>query len=93
MAEEKYFLQNNAYTTEVGPTGLRVSGTAGDTVETPGGLYKVTVAAGSTGAIATSYSASAVAQLGQTKDKAACQTLTLDDQGKKTPDEATGCWK
>jgi type IV pilus assembly protein PilE len=93
VAQEKYFLQNNSYTTEVGPTGLRMSGTAGDSLETPNGHYKVTLQAGSTGDIASSYSASATAQNGQTNDKAACKTLTLDDQGQKTPAESTGCWK
>jgi type IV pilus assembly protein PilE len=93
VAQEKYFLQNNAYTTGVGPAGLRISGADGNSFVTGSGYYKVTLQAGSTGDIRSSYSAKAEAQNGQTKDKAACQTLTLDDQGQKTPDETTGCWK
>jgi type IV pilus assembly protein PilE len=93
VAEEKYFLQNNTYTTELGPTGLRMNGSAGATMATPSAYYSVTVAKGSTNDIATSFTATATAQNGQVKDTAACLTLTINDQGQKTPADSSGCWK
>ncbi len=93
VAEEKFFLQNNTYTTELGPTGLRISKTDATSMDTPAGFYTVKVVKGSTNDIASSYSASATAQSGQTKDTSACLTLTIDDQGQKTPGDSSGCWK
>ena len=54
VAEEKYFLQNSTYATDLvsaPPTGLGLGSTS------PAGLYNLTVAAGSTGAIGTSFTA------------------------------------
>ena len=93
VAEEKFFLQNNTYTAELGPAGLSMSASAGTSMATPAGFYTVKLVKGSTGDIASSYSASATAQNAQAKDTAACLTLTLDDQGQKTPGDASGCWK
>lgn len=89
-AEEKFFMQNNTYTTAVStapPNGLGIPAT------TPSGFYNLTVAAGSTGSIATSYAATATATGAQTADKAACLTLTINDQGQRTPTDSSGCWK
>lgn len=90
VAEEKFFLQNNTYTTAVAtapPNGLGIPAT------TPSGLYTLAVAAGATGSIATSYSATATATGTQTSDKSACLTLTINDQGQRTPADSSGCWK
>jgi type IV pilus assembly protein PilE len=90
VAEEKFFLQNNTYTTAVAtapPNGLGIPTT------TPSGLYTLSVAAGATGAIATSYAATATATGAQTSDKSACLTLTINDQGQRTPADSSGCWK
>ena len=90
VAEEKFFLQNNTYTTALAaapPAGLGLSAT------TASGYYNLAVVAGATGNIATSYAATATATGAQTKDKAACLTLTINDQGQRTPAESSGCWK
>ena len=92
VAQEKYFLQNNTYTTELGPSGLRMATADGASLITPSGYYKVTLAAGSTTQITSSYSATATAQNGQVKDTA-CPTLALNDQGQKDPPDSSGCWK
>ena len=90
VAEEKFFLQNNTYTTAVAtapPNGLGLLAT------TTSGFYNLTVVAGSTANIATSYAATATATGTQTKDKAACLTLTINDQGQRTPTDTSGCWR
>jgi type IV pilus assembly protein PilE len=93
VAEEKYFLQNNTYTTNLTaapPTGLGLQ------TATQNGYYNVAVAAdaNSTNSIATSFAATATATGGQTKDTA-CLTLTINDQGQKgpTPTAVANCWK
>ncbi len=90
VAEEKFFLQNNTYTTTLAsapPAGLGIAATS------PSGMYTLAVAAGSTGSIATSYAATATATGNQTHDKSACLTLTINDQGQQTPAPSTDCWK
>jgi type IV pilus assembly protein PilE len=90
VAEEKFFLQNNTYTTSIAvlpPNGL------GLVTTTASGYYTLAVAAGSTNSIATSYSATATAAGTQLDDKSACLTLTISDQGQRTPGESSGCWK
>jgi len=86
VAEEKFFLQNNAYTIDLSPAGLNVSS------PTPNGFYTVAVAAGATG-IATSFQATATATGAQTADTS-CQTLTIDDQGlRNSAPSTTECWR
>jgi type IV pilus assembly protein PilE len=92
VAEEKFFLSNNTYTTDftsAPPTGLGIS----NTTNTNGGRYSLSIAAGATGAIATSYLATATAIGGQLSDDSACQTYTVNEQGARTPADSTGCWK
>ena len=90
VAQEKYFLQNNTYTTDVtdpSPTGLGVAS------PTPNGFYNITVTPGLTGSIATSFSATAAATSTQTQDTS-CQTLTIDDQGlRNSAPSTTECWR
>ena len=89
-AEEKYFLQNSTYTTDLAsaaPTGLGIG------AATPLGYYALSASAGSTGSITTSWKMTATAQSSQIKDLAACLTLSIDDQGTRTPADASGCWK
>jgi len=92
VAQEKFFLQNNTYTTNVTalpPTGLGVSS------PTPNGFYTIAVAGdpNSTNNIATSFLATATATGTQTQDTS-CLTLTINDQGQRnsTP-SATACWR
>jgi type IV pilus assembly protein PilE len=90
VAEEKYFLQNSQYTADLAsaaPTGLGIGAT------TPLGYYTLAVMAGSTGSLATSWMVTASATGAQLKDIAACQTLSIDDQGVRSPNDASGCWK
>jgi type IV pilus assembly protein PilE len=90
VAEEKFFLQNNTYTTDLAdapPNGLGIGNAS------PAGYYTLTVAAGATGTIATSYLATATATGTQTTDLATCQVYTMNDQAQRTPADSTGCWK
>jgi len=90
VGEEKYFLQNNTYTinaTATPPTGLGVAS------PTPNGFYNITVTPGTTGSIATSFSATAAATSTQTQDTS-CLTLTIDDQGlRNSAPSTTDCWR
>jgi type IV pilus assembly protein PilE len=92
VAQEKYFLQNNAYTTNVTalpPTGLGVSS------PTPNGFYTIAVTGdpNSTANIATSFQATATAIGAQTKDTS-CLTLTINDQGQRSSaPSTTACWR
>jgi type IV pilus assembly protein PilE len=93
VAEEKFFLANNRYAdgstelTAAPPAGLGIGLGSGDI--TPGGFYAVTLDAPD----ATHYTATATARAGQTQDKAACQTYTINEQATRTPAEDSGCWK
>lgn len=92
MAEEKFFLGNNTYTIDFingAPTGLGILGST----STPNGRYVITLGAGTSGAIGTSYLATATATGGQVNDDPNCLTLTIDDKGTRTPADSTGCWK
>lgn len=88
--QEKFFLQNNRYadtaelslgTTAV-PPGLGIPAT------TPGGHYTITLARPTT----TTYTATATAINGQTKDATACRTLTINEVGSRTP-TGNDCWR
>lgn len=89
LAEQKFYLQNNTFTTDITdapPTGLGMATTS------PRGFYKLTVAGGTAG-IATSFVVTATATGTQTQDDPNCLTYTVDDAGTRTPDDtATGCW-
>jgi type IV pilus assembly protein PilE len=92
VAEEKFFLQNNTYTTNVTaapPTGLGLSSPS------PNGFYTLAVAAdpNSTNSIATSFLATATATGSQAHDTS-CATLTIDDQGRRdsSPSTSATCW-
>ena len=92
VAQEKYFLQNNSYTTDVTdqpPTGLGVAS------PTPNGFYTVAVTGdpASTNNIATSFKATATATGTQTQDTS-CLTLTITDQGlRNSAPSTTECWR
>ncbi len=92
VAQEKYFLQNNAYTTNVTalpPAGLGVAS------PTTNGFYTLAVTGdpASTNNIATSFLATATATGAQTTDTS-CLTLTINDQGQRnSAPSATECWR
>jgi type IV pilus assembly protein PilE len=91
--QEKYFLQNNTYATDIAtliaapPAGLGLNLTAGGA--TPSNLYTVSF----TAAAATTYTVQAVATGTQAQDDANCRILTINDAGLRTPADSTGCWK
>jgi len=93
VAQEKFFLQNNAYAQDIAtviaapPAGLGIPLTAGGV--TNGGNYTLSF----TAATATTYTLQAVATGTQVKDTAACLTFTINEQGQRTPADSTGCWK
>jgi len=92
VAQEKYFLQNNAYTTNVTavpPTGLGVAS------PTTNGFYTLAVTGdpASTNNIATSFLATATATGAQTADTS-CLTMTITDQGQRSSaPSTTECWR
>ena len=93
VAQEKFFLQNNAYAQDIAtviaapPAGLGINLTAGGV--TAAGNYTLSF----TAATATTYTLQAVATGAQTKDTAACLTFTITEQGTRTPADSSGCWR
>lgn len=88
VAQEKFFLQNNAYAdsaaelTAAPPNGLGVPAT------TPRGNYTVAIAGNGL-----TYTATATAAGGQAND-AGCPTLTINQNGARTPSPDTNrCWQ
>jgi type IV pilus assembly protein PilE len=94
-AEEKYYLQNNAYTSDVtgsvtaSPPGLGLLENSAQ------GYYKMEVTLG-TGSQSYTAKATPVVGKGQDSDKE-CNIFTLTDTGNKGVSSATGtaanCWK
>jgi type IV pilus assembly protein PilE len=85
QAEQRYFTDNNTFTTTV----TNLPGIA--STKSKGGYYDVTVKAGDTGNIATSFIATATAIGGQADDS--CEAFIVHSNGKRdgTPDKQT-CW-
>ena len=93
VAEEKYFLQNNAYVTDSATMAALVSATPpglGVSTPSPGGFYTLSVAPRLAGN--TTYVATATAIGSQLSDSAVCRTFSIDDQGGRLPVDSTGCW-
>ncbi len=84
--EERFLAQNNSYTLLISPAnGLNLG-----TTTSSEGYYNLSVAAGGTGSIATSYLVTATATGGQTSDTD-CTTITYSSAGVKSG--TTGdCW-
>ena len=78
VAQEKWFLQNNAYTSSL--TNLN------STSPTVNGYYTISVTVGNP---ATTYTATATATSIQNADTS-CLTFTIKETGTRTP--TTGCW-
>jgi type IV pilus assembly protein PilE len=94
VAEEKYFLQNNAYVTDSATMAALVTATPpglGISTASPGGFYTLSVAPRLAGN--TTYTATATAIGSQLADSVTCRTFTIDDQGSRTPADSTRCWK
>ncbi len=90
-AEEKWFVQNSQYAQDIAtlvaapPGGLGIQLTAAGV--TPGGNYTISFTAAS----ATAYTVQAAAMGSQVYDTA-CPTLTIDQNGTRTPTTST-CWR
>lgn len=93
-AQEKFFLQNNAYAQNLAtvraapPGGLGINNITAAGV-TLGGNYTVSFQA----VTPNTYTLQAVATGPQTRDTAACLTFTVNEQGLRTPADSTGCWR
>ena len=87
VAEEKFFLQNNTYTSDFSKIGALAT--------TPRNTYDLGIAAGLSTDLATSYIATATAKGPQKSDDPNCLTMTVDDQGAKgsSPGATTICWR
>ncbi|MGD8378373.1 MAG: type IV pilin protein [Gammaproteobacteria bacterium] len=86
--EERYYFSHNAYTTD-----LTALGYTSDPAISPNKYYSVSVAAGPSGSINTSYKVTATAINGQADD-GECATFVLDSQGSQTAtgSNASSCW-
>ncbi|NNF66100.1 MAG: prepilin-type N-terminal cleavage/methylation domain-containing protein [Gammaproteobacteria bacterium] len=86
---ERFFATNGTYTTDVTTTSLTIDG--GEAFSDDAN-YKVTITAGATGNIATSYRVTATAHGSQANDSD-CTTMSLDSAGTRVPTPATSrCW-
>ena len=89
---EKFFAQNNSYTTEVSlPAGLGLGRTT-----SADGYYNLTIAACGGGAISRCYLLTATAT-GVQADDETCASLSIDNVGRKTAKNLAGdavdyCW-
>ena len=89
-AQEKFYLQNNRYADDeelddAPPNGLGVPAT------TPSGFY--TIAIDNYAEDGTTYRAVATAAGGQRDDIEACRTITINQDGSRTPAQGSGCWR
>jgi type IV pilus assembly protein PilE len=99
-AQEKYYLQNNSYTDVVsgtGATSLKLFSTGSNTEH---GWYAVSIAAGGTGSLASSYTVTATANSGQPQFKdTSCRTFTITETGARgaassaSADTTAACWR
>jgi type IV pilus assembly protein PilE len=89
-AQEKFFLQRNRYATaaelSTSPSDATTPG-LGISATTETGKYAITMVS-----TATTYTGTATAAGGQTADAAACQVLTIDESGRRSP-TGSECWR
>ena len=94
-AQEKFYLQNNTYTTTVGAGGLNLG--SGNSER---GWYTISVAAPAGFTIATAYVATATAASGQPQiTDLKCRTFTIRETGERGAADSGGttntanCWR
>lgn len=91
-AQEKFYLQNNTYTSALtGANSLNLG-----SANSEHGWYSVGIVAGSTGNIASSYLATATVVSGQAQAKDTnCQTFTIRETGERgsSPSNMAACWR
>lgn len=98
-AQEKFYLQNNTYTSNLGSSGLRISDASPATSER--GYYTLTVAAPSGGTLTTGFVATATAvSTGPQAADTECGTFTLNEAGQRgalrsdgTTNSTATCWR
>jgi type IV pilus assembly protein PilE len=77
--QQQWFTQNNTYTTDMTASGLNIDATSSN------GYYTLSIAAGTTGSITTSYSVSATAVSGSSQAAdTACGTFSLNSLGQRS---------
>jgi len=95
--QERFFSNNNAYTTNMTQLGYAADPAISDNQYYSVAAAALPVASGGTGNIATSYLLSATAVNGQADDKQ-CAIMRIDSLGRKTAvdgggnDTSTTCW-
>ena len=96
-AQEKFYLQNNTYTTTLGSGGLNLVASGNATEK---GWYALSIAAPTGFTIGTAYIATATASSGQNQYKdTACRTFTIRETGERGAANAGGtsntaaCWR
>jgi len=95
-AQEKFYLQNNTYTTTLGSGGLNL----GSGNQTEKGWYTLSVAAPTGFTIGTAYTATATATSGQNQYRDTdCRTFTIRETGERGAANSGGtantaaCWR
>jgi type IV pilus assembly protein PilE len=96
-AQEKFYLQNNTYTTTLGSGGLNLVASGNATEK---GWYSLSIAAPTGFTIGTAYVATATAISGQNQYKDGdCRTFTIRETGERGATNAggtsntTACWR
>jgi type IV pilus assembly protein PilE len=94
-AQEKFYLQNNTYTTTVGSGGLNLGNGSSER-----GWYTLTIAAPTGFTIGTAYVATATATSGQAQiNDTDCRTFTIRETGERGAANSGGtsntptCWR
>lgn len=97
-AEEKFYLQNNTYTTDATPTGLNLV-PAATNLDSERGWYRITLAAGS-GGLTQDFVATATAlSTGPQFKDTDCRAFTVNQNGLKGATKSSGtdntaaCWR
>lgn len=87
-AQEKFYIQNNTYTTDLSAAGLGIPGT-------DNGYYTLSLAAGG-GGLTVGYTATAtVKTTDRQKDDSNCTSFTINERGVRgsSPKAPDVCWK
>ncbi len=87
-AQEKFYIQNNTYTTDLSAAGLGIPGT-------DNGYYTLSLAAAG-GGLTVGYTATAAAKTGaRQEDDSDCASFTINERGVRgsSPKAPDVCWK
>ena len=87
-AQEKFYIQNNTYSTDLSAAGLGIPGT-------DNGYYTLSLAAGA-GGLTVGYTATATATAGKRQaDDSDCASFTINERGVRdsSPKAPDVCWK